>query len=264
MSIARDTLAGANDVTGAANALTANANVVAANSVDRMNISAPQVFGLQCLEILERLRAGLMVELMSHPVAKRAAENEGGLQSEMQAHLRCEIDCALAHLRLIGFLGTGVSLTGHHAEFAETRHECLVGIAALFRRVVGQRGHNKCDRQAQAASMVRMGYASIIVSKVVSTGSQALRDACAPSNYQRPIDAAAAVPRKLHVADHNTFPMATSRAALGRARWAFAVQSASTCRRSCSLRSADLFRYGCRVDTSGGPFGAGGNACPVA
>src|SRR6187397_842497 len=99
--MARDTLAGAKDVTGAAKALIANANVVAANSVDRVNISPPQIFGLQCLEVLERLRAGLVVELVPHAVAKRAAEDESGLQSEMQTHLCCEVDYALAHLRLV-------------------------------------------------------------------------------------------------------------------------------------------------------------------
>ena len=84
-----------------------------------------------------------MVEIMPHPVAERAAVNERSLQSKMQAHLSCEVDNALADLRLLRFLGAGEGLTRHHAELADTCHESFVGIAPLFRAILGKRGDDK-------------------------------------------------------------------------------------------------------------------------
>ena len=78
-------LSGANGVTGAAMALPANAKAVANNNVDRVCISAPQILGLKPLEVRDRLRAVLMVEVMPCPEAERAAVNERGLQAKMQA-----------------------------------------------------------------------------------------------------------------------------------------------------------------------------------
>ena len=70
VSIARATLSGANDVTGAAMALAANVKLVATSRVRVVYMSTPQVFGLQRLEVLNRLRAGSMVKVMPHPVAE--------------------------------------------------------------------------------------------------------------------------------------------------------------------------------------------------
>src|SRR6476661_6923975 len=112
-------LRGANCVTGAAMATLANAKAVASSSDGFVYISMSQIFGLQRLEVLNRLRAGRMVEVMPHPVAERTAVYECSLQSEMQAYLGCEVDDTLADLGFLFLLGTGVSLTGHHAEFAD-------------------------------------------------------------------------------------------------------------------------------------------------
>ena len=98
--------------------LPANAKAVANNSVDFLCMSTPQILGLKAFEVRDRLRTVLMIEIMPRPVAERAAVNERRLQSKMQAHLRREVDSALADLRFIRFAGTGVSLTGHHAELA--------------------------------------------------------------------------------------------------------------------------------------------------
>jgi hypothetical protein len=137
-------LRGANCVTGAAIATLANVKVVASSSDGFVYISASQIFGLQRLEVLDRLRAGRMVEVMPHPVAERTAVYERRLQSEMQAHLGREIDDPLTDLGLFFLLGTGVSLTGHHAELADTGHERFVGITPFLRGFIGERGEDKC------------------------------------------------------------------------------------------------------------------------
>ena len=153
-------------MTGAANTLVASASVVAANIMDRVNISAPQVLGLQCVEILQSLRAGLVVEVVSHPVAKRPLKMKAACRPKCRLTWVARSIALWPTFGLIGFLGTGVSLTGHHAEFAETRHECFIGIAALFAASLSQHVPTNVTATRQAASMVRMGYASTIVSRV--------------------------------------------------------------------------------------------------
>ncbi len=107
----------------------------------------PRYLACSALKSSNRLRAGRMVEVMPHPVAERTAVYERSLQSEMQAHLGCEIDDPLADLGLFFLLGTGVSLTGHHAELANTGHERLVGITPFLRSFVGERRDDKCGHQ---------------------------------------------------------------------------------------------------------------------
>ena len=85
-----------------------------------------------------------MVEVMPHPVAERTAVYECSLQSEMQAYLGCEVDDTLADLGFFFLLGTGVSLTGHHAKLADTGHERLVGITSFLRSFVAERRDDKC------------------------------------------------------------------------------------------------------------------------
>ena len=118
--IARETLSGTNRVTGASMALPVDVRTIANSSADVLGISMPQILDLERLEVFDRLGAGRMVEIMPHPVAERAAVDERSLQSKMQAHLSCEVDNALADLRLLRFLEAGEGLTRHHAELADT------------------------------------------------------------------------------------------------------------------------------------------------
>ena len=62
--------AGANDMTGAAVALPTYARAVASSSVYVVCMSAGQILDLKRLEIRDRLRARLMVKIMSRTVAE--------------------------------------------------------------------------------------------------------------------------------------------------------------------------------------------------
>ena len=88
-----------------------------------------------------------MIEVMRYPVAERAAVNKCSLQSEMQAHLSCEVDSALPNLRFIRFAGTGESFTRHHAELADAGHELLVGVAPLLGLACGKGWHGAAGEQ---------------------------------------------------------------------------------------------------------------------
>ena len=68
--MACETPTGANDVTGAAVALPMNARAVASSSVYLVRMSAGQILDLKRLEVRDRLRACLMVEVMSRTVTE--------------------------------------------------------------------------------------------------------------------------------------------------------------------------------------------------
>ena len=138
MSTDREMLFDENGIAGVAMALPATDKAIANNSMDLLHISACQILGSKRLEVLDRLRAGLTIEVMRYPVAERAAINKCSLQPEMQAHLSCEVDSALPNLRLIRFTGTGESFTRHHAKFADARHELLIGVAPLLGLTCGK------------------------------------------------------------------------------------------------------------------------------
>ena len=106
-----------------------------------------------------------MIEIMRRSVAERTTVNERSLQSEMQTHLSCEVDCALTDLRLIRFAGAGVSLWQTSRQACGSRnHELPRRHHFLPRRIVGKRGDsgNVATRRL-AASMVRIGSSLIDV-----------------------------------------------------------------------------------------------------
>src|SRR6516164_5853236 len=129
-------------MTGAAMALPVNANT-AASSVEPPRMSVPQILILKRFEVIERFRAGFMVEIMPHPVAERAAIDECCLQPEMQAYLRCKIDRSLADFWLIRFRRASEGLSRHHADPAETCHKCLVRVAPLLRSILSECRNNR-------------------------------------------------------------------------------------------------------------------------
>src|SRR6185312_40684 len=132
---------------GRAAALPAKARTAASNSADLRTMLLHQIFGLERLEVTKRLWAAFMVEVVRDPVAKRAAEHERRLQSEMQAHLCGEIHHVLSNLRLLLFAGARESFAGHHADLAQACHELFVGSTPLFRGIRGKCRNGECGRQ---------------------------------------------------------------------------------------------------------------------
>src|SRR6185437_15543242 len=138
---------GMNGIAGSAVALPAVAKATASRKADLLSMSASQILRLKRPEVPKCLRACPMIELMPHSVAERAAVDERCLQSEMQTHLGCKIYDSLADFRLIGCAGAGEGLTRHHAHLADTRHERLVSVAPLLRRIACKHGGNEHNDQ---------------------------------------------------------------------------------------------------------------------